>query len=159
MEIRAESVIYPVPSDDLLSKEEGFWRVELPLDYREFIKANNGGIPEKRSFNCDGHNYLITRFLCILEEPTKHELGMFDIDAIKTQLDERLMDDEDRLGVALLPLAVLFSGDFLCLDFRNSRSAPNVCIWDHENSDEFEPVSYPVANNFNDFLAMIISRD
>lgn len=155
MEIRAESVIYPVPSDELLSKEEGFWRVELPLDYKEFIKLNNGGIPEKRSFDWDGHHYLMTRFLCILEDPTKHEWGIFDIDAIKTQLDERLMDDEDTLGVALLPIAVLFSGDFLCLDFRKSRNSPHVCIWDHENSAEFEPVSYPVANSFNDFLRML----
>lgn len=155
MEIREESVIYPVPSDSLLSKEEGFWRVELPLDYKNFIKKNNGGIPEKRSFHCEGHDYLMTRFLCILEEPTEHNLGIFDIDAVKTQLDERLMDDEDRLGVALLPIAVLFSGDFLCLDYRNSPSCPNVCIWDHENSDEYKPVSYPIANHFNDFLAML----
>ncbi|MGG3283324.1 hypothetical protein [Paenibacillus solani] len=44
MKMRAESIIYPLPTDQLLSKEEGFWRVALPSDYREFIKINNGGI-------------------------------------------------------------------------------------------------------------------
>ncbi|SDL47009.1 SMI1-KNR4 cell-wall [Paenibacillus sp. OK060] len=155
METRAESIIYPLPSDQLLSKEEGFWRVELPSDYKEFIKINNGGIPERRSFSCDGHNYLITRFLCILEDPTKHEFGIFDIDSTKSQFEERLIDDEDLIGVALLPVAVLFSSDFLCLDFRKSRKSPNVCVWDHANSGEFDPVSYVVADSFKDFLAML----
>ncbi|MDQ0718861.1 hypothetical protein QF049_000122 [Paenibacillus sp. W4I10] len=155
MQMRAESIIYPLPTEQLLSKEEGFWRVELPSDYKEFIKINNGGIPERRSFSCNGHNYIVTRFLCILEDPTEIELGIFDIDATKSQLDERLIDDEDLIGVALLPVAVLFSGDFLCLDFRESRNNPDVCVWDHANSGEFDPVSYPVANSFKDFLTML----
>ncbi|MFC9710476.1 SMI1/KNR4 family protein [Paenibacillus sp. NPDC056933] len=106
-------------------------------------------IPERRSFSCNSHNYLITRFLCILEDPTDNELGIFDIDATKSQLDE------DLIGVALLPVAVLFSGDFLCLDFRESRNSPNVCVWDHANSGEFDPVSYFLAESFKDFLALL----
>ncbi|WP_433583997.1 SMI1/KNR4 family protein [Paenibacillus amylolyticus] len=153
--MRAESIIYPLPTEQLLSKEEGFLRVELPSDYKEFIKINNGGIPERRSFSCNGHNYIITRFLCILEDPTEIELGIFDIYATKSQFYGRLIDDEDLIGVALLPVAVLFSGDFLCLDFRESRNNPDVCVWDHANSGEFEPVSYPVANSFKDFLTML----
>ncbi|MEO3943984.1 SMI1/KNR4 family protein [Gorillibacterium sp. CAU 1737] len=155
METKAESIIHPLPSDPLLAKEEEFWRVTLPSDYKDFIKVSNGGIPERRSFPCHGHTHLLTRFLCILEDPTHHELGLFDIDAIKTQLDERLIDDEDLIGVALLPVAALFSGDFLCLDFRERRDSPSVCVWDHANSGEFDPVCYPVADRFRDFLAML----
>ncbi|MEK4289996.1 MULTISPECIES: SMI1/KNR4 family protein [Paenibacillus] len=155
MKIKKETIVYPLPSDQLLSKEEGFWRVELPLEYKEFIKINNGGAPEIRSFICNDHNYSISRFLCILENPTENEFGIFDIDATKSQLDERLIDDEDLLGVALLPIAVLFAGDFLCLDFRESRNNPKVCVWDHENSGEFDPVSYLVANSFEEFLTML----
>lgn len=62
MDTRAESIIHPLPSDQLLSKEEEFWRVELPSEYKEFIKINSGGIPERQSFNFEDHNYLITRF-------------------------------------------------------------------------------------------------
>ncbi|KTD85877.1 cell wall assembly protein [Paenibacillus etheri] len=153
--IKKETIVYPLPSDQLLSKEEGFWRVELPLEYKEFIKINNGGAPEIRSFICNDHSYAITRFLCILENPTENEFGIFDIDATKSQLDERLIDDEDLVGVALLPVAVLFAGDFLCLDFRESRNNPKVCVWDHANSGEFDPVSYHVANSFEEFLTML----
>lgn len=153
--MKAESIIYPLPSDQLLLKEEAFWRVELPPEYKEFIKIYNGAIPEKRFFSCNDYNYVVTRFLCILEDPTKNEFGMFDIDATKSQVDERLVDDEDLIGVALLPVAVLFSGDFLCLDFRKSRNNPDVCVWDHANSGEFDPVSYHIRDSFKDFLAML----
>lgn len=156
MKIKQESIIYPLPSDELLSKEEGFWRVELPLEYKDFIKLNNGGIPETRSFICNDKSYVITRFLCILAEPTENDFGIFDIDATKSQLDERLIDDEDLVGVALLPIAVLFAGDFLCLDFRESRNNPSVCVWDHANSGEFAPVSYRVADSFKEFLKMLV---
>ncbi|WP_410983068.1 SMI1/KNR4 family protein [Bacillus cereus] len=50
MGIKKDSVIFPLPSEDLISKKEEAWRVELPLDYKDFIKMNNGGLPEKNSF-------------------------------------------------------------------------------------------------------------
>ncbi|MCY8232262.1 SMI1/KNR4 family protein [Priestia endophytica] len=155
MEVKKESVIFPLPSDSLIAKKEELWRVELPIDYKNFIKVNNGGSPQKQSFICNNHSYAINRFLCILEAPANTEMGMFDIEVIWTQLDERLTDDGDLLGVVLLPIAVLFAGDFLCLDFRESRSEPKVCVWEHENSAEFEPVSYHVADTFDEFLNMI----
>ncbi|MGG3283323.1 SMI1/KNR4 family protein [Paenibacillus solani] len=93
--------------------------------------------------------------MCILEDPTENVFGIFDIDATKSQVGERLIDDEDLIGVALLPVAALFAGDLLCLDFRESRSSPSVCVWDHANSGEFHPVSYCVAKSFKDFLKML----
>ncbi|OFD70061.1 MULTISPECIES: SMI1/KNR4 family protein [Bacillus cereus group] len=155
MEIKKESIIYPLPSDSLILRKEEFWRVQLPIDYKNFIKVNNGGSPEKKSFGCNNHSYAIIRFLCILEAPENIEIGMFDIDVTWTQLDERLTDDGDSLGVALLPIAVLFAGDFLCLDFRESKNNPKVCVWDHENSAELEPVSYHVADTFDEFMGML----
>ncbi|MGT8954557.1 SMI1/KNR4 family protein [Bacillus cereus] len=155
MEIKKESIIYPLPSDSLILKKEEYWRVQLPVDYKNFIKVNNGGSPEKKSFVCNNHSYAVIRFLCILEAPENIEIGMFDIDVTWTQLDERLTDDGDLLGVALLPIAVLFAGDFLCLDFRESRNNPKVCVWDHENSAELEPVSHHVADTFDEFMGML----
>ncbi|HDR6269055.1 SMI1/KNR4 family protein [Bacillus thuringiensis] len=155
MEIKKESIIYPLPSDSLILKKEEFWRVQLPVDYKNFIKVNHGGSPEKKSFVCNTHSYAVIRFLCILEAPENIEIGMFDIDVTWTQLDERLTDDGDLLGVALLPIAVLFAGDFLCLDFRESRNNPKVCVWDHENSAELEPVSHHVADTFDEFMGML----
>ncbi|MDM5186392.1 SMI1/KNR4 family protein [Bacillus sp. DX4.1] len=152
---KKDSVIFPLPSEELICKKEEAWGVELPIDYKNFIRMHNGGSPEKKSFICNNHSYAVIRFLCILEAPEHIESGMFDIDVTWTQLDERLTDDGDLLGVALLPIAVLFAGDFLCLDFRESRSNPKVYVWDHENSAELEPVSYHVANTFKRFLDML----
>ncbi|MBJ8029510.1 SMI1/KNR4 family protein [Bacillus cereus group sp. N21] len=155
MGIKKDSVIFPLPSEDLICKKEEAWRVELPLDYKYFIKMNNGGLPEKNSFICNSHSYAVIRFLCILKAPEHLESGMFDIDVTWSRLDERLTDDGDLLGVALLPIAVLFAGDVLCLDFRESRNSPIVCVWDHENSAELEPVVYYVTNTFQQFLDML----
>ena len=39
-----------------------------------------------------------------------------------SQLDERIIEDEDLIGVEILPIAVLFAGDFVCLDYRSNRN-------------------------------------
>ena len=155
MEIKKDSIIYPLPSDNLLAEKEAFWRVKLPPDYKQMIKRNNGASPEAKAFKVKSHSYVLIRFLCILEAPENNEAGTFDIDVTWTQLEDRLTDDGDLLGVALLPIAVLFAGDFLCLDFRESRSNPKVCVWDHENSAELEPVSHHVADTFAEFMGML----
>lgn len=101
------------------------------------------------------HSYVLIRFLCILEVPENTEAGAFDIDVTWTQLEDRLTDDGDLLGVTLLPIAMLFAGEFVCLDYRGSRDNPSVCVWDHENFAELEPTTYPVADTFKEFLAML----
>ncbi|MCU9589733.1 SMI1/KNR4 family protein, partial [Bacillus velezensis] len=97
----------------------------------------------------------IDRFLCILKVTGENELEWYDIGATMSQLDERIIEDEDLIGVEILPIAVLFAGDFVCLDYRSNRNEPAVCVWSHEESGEFAPVTYPVANNFAEFLEML----
>ncbi|EKY5046501.1 SMI1/KNR4 family protein, partial [Listeria monocytogenes] len=99
--------------------------------------------------------YAIDRFLCFLKTPRDNELGMYDIDVTLTQLEDRLTDNEDLIGVDILPIAVLFAGDFVCLDFRKDRNNPNVVVWNHEESAELEPVTYFVTNTFSDFVSMV----
>lgn len=60
------------------------------------------------------------------------------------------------MPIELLPIAALFAGDFLCLDFRDGKEIPSVCVWSHEESDIDEPVAYEVANNFEEFCEMLI---
>jgi hypothetical protein len=102
--------------------------VKLPPDYKQMIKRNNGASPETKAFKVKSHSYALIRFLCILEAPENNEAGTFDIDVTWTQLEDRLTDDGDLLGVALLLIAMLFAGDFVCLDYRNSRDNPSVCV-------------------------------
>ena len=64
---------------------------------------------------------LIERFLCLLEDPEDDdENGWYDIEVVLSDIDTRLTDDEDLTGINIIPFAVLFAGDFLCLDFREN---------------------------------------
>jgi len=155
MNFEAGTIIKPLPTDDYILKKEKAWRVKLPYLYKEFVKKFGGGIPEKCSFTCNRHEYAIDRFLCILSEYRTHQLGDYDIGVTITQIEDRLSDNPDLLGTELVPIAVLFAGDFICLDYRNSKENPSICVWSHEESGVDEPVTYYVAPSFEAFLKML----
>ncbi|WP_368976731.1 SMI1/KNR4 family protein [Caldifermentibacillus hisashii] len=74
---------------------------------------------------------------------------------VRTQLDERIVFDENLVGTELLPIAVLFAGDFVCLDYHNNVEEPIVCVWNHEESSYLNPVTYYISNSFEEFLNML----
>ena len=153
MRIKENTIVLPVPTTELLVEKERKWRLTLPSDYRDFIIKYNGGEPVECNFKCNNQNYLITRFLCILKNVKESENGWYDIGVVESQIGERLTDNEDLLGIEVLPIAELFAGDYLCLDFRNNKETPEVCVWSHEESDEFDPVTYKVSNSFSEFIS------
>ena len=142
-----QSIIYPLPTDALLQEREVAWRVKLPDDYKEFIMRKNGFRPSKNLFSLTNRSFLIERFLCMLENTKDNPLGMYDIDVVMSQLDERLFVHEDILGFELIPIAALFGGDFVCLNYVEDSEKPSICIWYHEESYELEPAI--------EFLAML----
>ena len=148
-------IIYPLPTDALLQEREVAWKVRLPEDYKEFIKNENGLIPSKRYFHFGDNEKVVERFLCVLENTKDNPLGMYDIDVVMSQLDERLFVHEDILGFELIPIAALFGGDFVCLNYVEDSENPSICIWYHEESYELEPAIELVANNFTEFLEML----
>ena len=150
-----QSIIYPLPTDALLQEREVAWRVKLPDDYKELIMRKNGFRPSKNLFSLTNRSFLIERFLCILENTKDNSVGMYDIDVVMSQLDERLFVHEDILGFELIPIAALYGGDFLCLNYVENTANPSICIWYHEESYELEPAVEFVANNFTQFLAML----
>ena len=150
-----QSIIYPLPTDALLQEREVAWGVKLPDDYKEFIKKENGVIPSKRYFHFENNEKVIDRFLAILaisEEKTEED---YDIGVVSTQLEGRIVFDEDNVGMQLIPIAALYGGDFLCLNYVEDSENPNICIWYHEESYELEPAIEFLANNFTEFLAML----
>lgn len=155
MVIKEGSLILPLPDNGLIDKEEMLWRVHLPNSYKGFIKKCNGGIPQEKSFYNNKREYLVERFLCILNDTDNNPLGTYDIDVILTQIEDRLSDNPDLIGIELLPIAALFAGDFLCLDFKKSKDRPTVCVWDHEASDIDKPTTYFIADSFDDFLNIL----
>lgn len=150
-----QSIIYPLPTDALLQEREISWRVKLPDDYKNFIMKNNGFRPSKNLFPLKNRSFLIERFLCVLENTKDNPLGVYDIDVVMSQLDERLFVHEDILGFELVPIVALFGGDFLCLNYIEDPENPSICIWYHEESYELDPAIEFVANNFTEFLAML----
>lgn len=150
-----QSMIYPLPTDALLQERETAWRVNLPEDYKKFIMRKNGFRTSKNLFSLKNRSFLIERFLCVLENSKDNPLGVYDIDVVMSQLDERLFVHEDILGFELVPIAALFGGDFLCLNYIENPENPRICTWYHEESYELEPAIEFVANNFTEFLAML----
>ncbi|MEK3868317.1 SMI1/KNR4 family protein [Paenibacillus sp. FSL H7-0716] len=156
MEVKDETIIYPLPDDVLLNEKENKWRIKLPDEYKEFIKNFNGASPVKDSFMCNNHSYAIDRFLSILKVTGERDDEFYDIGVVRTQLDERIVSDENLVGTELLPVAVLFAGDFVCLDYRNTdETEPSVCVWNHEESSDLDPVTYFTSNSFDEFLNML----
>ena len=150
-----QSIIYSLPTDALLQEREVAWKVQLPEDYKKFIMRKNGFRPSKNSFSLKNRSFLIERFLCVLENTKDNLLGVYDIDVVMSQLDERLFVHEDILGFELVPIVALFGGDFLCLNYIEDPENPSICIWHHEESYELEPAIEFVANNFTEFSDML----
>ena len=150
-----QSMIYPLPTDALLQEREVAWKIRLPDDYKNFIMRKNGFRPSKNLFSLKNRFFLTERFLCVLENTKDNPLGVYDIDVVMSQLDERLFVHEDILGFELVPIAALFGGDFLCLNYIEDPENPSICIWHHEESYELEPAIEFVANNFTEFLDML----
>ncbi|GAF65107.1 hypothetical protein BTS2_2005 [Bacillus sp. TS-2] len=155
MKVKAGSIIYPLPDDSLLSERESKWRINLPEKYKDFIKKYNGSSPIKDSFKYNNRVYAIDRYLCILRVTGETEDEYYDIGVVRTQLEERIVFDEDLVGTELLPIAVLYAGDFVCLDYRNGDEEPTVCVWNHEESSDLNPVTYTISNSFEEFLKML----
>lgn len=152
MNIIDSTIILPTPTEELIAEKEKKWRLNLPEDYKKFIMQYNGAIPKEKTFYCNNHDYAVTRFLCILLNIQEREDGWYDIGVVESQIGERLTDNEELIGIEVLPIAELFAGDYLCLDFRENKNIPKVCVWSHEESGEFEPVTCFVANSFSDFI-------
>nr|WP_269135970.1 SMI1/KNR4 family protein [Sporosarcina cyprini] len=144
-----------MPDDSLIIEKEGKWRINLPEKYKEFIKKYNGGSPIKESFKCKDNMYAIDRFLCILKVTGEIEDDYYDIGVVRTQLEERIVFDENFVGTELLPIAVLFAGDFVCLDYRSNVEEPIVCVWNHEESSDLNPITDFISNSFEEFLNML----
>ena len=150
-----KEIISPMPTDALLYEREAAWRVKLPDDYKEFIKKENGLIPTKRYFHFGNNEKVIGRFLAILAISGEKADEAYDIGVVSTQLEGRIVFDEDYVGMQLIPIAALFGGDFVCLNYIENPENPSICIWYHEESYELEPAIEFLANNFTEFLAML----
>lgn len=101
-----------------MKKACGILNCQMSIKF--LLRSLNGAIPQTQAFFVNNREYLIERFLCILEKPEEHEFGFYDIDVILSQIEDRLTDNEDLIGVEVLPIAQLFTGDYLCLNLKKA---------------------------------------
>lgn len=155
MKLNEKTIVYPLPNDDLIAEVEKSLRIKFPIEFVDFIKAYNGAEAITNQIQINQQTYLIERFLCILENSENDETnGWYDIEVVISQIGERLTDNEDLIGMNVVPIAALFAGDYICLDYRNS-SEPNVVLWKHEESDEFAPKLVKISDSISQFFAML----
>ena len=144
----------PPPSEARIRRIEESWQVRLPPAYRQFLRYANGARLPDGDLAPDG-GLVIERFLPILDDYTTHPDGWADVEVVTSQLDSRLTADPDATGIGLLPIAALFGGDMLALDYLRPGDEPAVSRWHHEESDDFRPVTDVVAADFASFLRSI----
>ena len=154
MNMQPGSIIAGDISQEIRKLEE-YCGIKFPDSYIDFIQKYNVGIPINNEFLCNNHFYAIDRFLGFLNDYATSPLGEYDIAVVLTQVDTYLTDNPDLVGDEMIPIVELFAGDLVCLDYRQNKEEPSVCVWDHEESDEFAPVTYHVADTFPEFIAML----
>ena len=54
LHLKGETIVYPLPDEDLLQGDEEFWGVRFPDDYREFLKTYNGAEPVEKALRQSG---------------------------------------------------------------------------------------------------------
>jgi SMI1-KNR4 cell-wall len=147
--------ISPPPPLARIEKLQDSFEQRFPVGYLDFLKQANGAKLKNNVVKLGNSDFVIERFLPIVADPKNDPDGWADVAVVATQLDLRLVVDEDTTQLDLVPIAALFAGDFLVLDYRESRRAPKVALWDHEASDDFNPQTVPVADSFERFIKML----
>lgn len=139
-----------VSDDQLLELQENLG-LDLPVQYIDFLKEFNGGVPTKKVFHTTKRSFVLERFLSVVSDYKTNELGCYDIEVVWSQV-------EDRLNDKLIPIAALFGGDLLCIQIDVNNVSNQMVVWDHDLSDEGQPVVYNIAPDFDSFLGMLLDE-
>lgn len=138
----------PALSNERVAVVEQSLGCRFPPTLVDALRKANGGVPRERFFEHLGDERVVDRFLSIIDDYKNDPLGMYDIEVVWSQI-------EDRLGETLVPIASLADGDFLCLKFGGHPAEPEVVLWDHERSDVGTPEATHVAQSFDDLVRML----
>ena len=158
MKFEQHSVL-PAPSPKLIGELETEIGDSLPEDYVQFIHQSNGGIPIPNTFKAQDNVKVIERFLALVEDVEESGRGGLVRHSGSIIPSRRKVCGWILIPTPspIIPIAALFAGDFLCLDYRGVPDPPSIVIWDHERSDDYSPVTYAIARSFTAFISMINS--
>lgn len=144
------------PRKYYIESTEEMTGLEFPADWIEFLYKNNGGVPERKFFKLEEDVGVVTTFLCLDAEYKTSETGETDVGVVWSQIEERLSEFQ-------LPFAATFGGDFLLFEFEGEDGeivdVPTVVLWNHDLSEEDEPVTSHVSDSFSSFLDMLSDKE
>ncbi|MDR7246928.1 SMI1/KNR4 family protein [Priestia megaterium] len=136
MRIVKNSIIYPLPQDQDIAKLEGSFRVQLPNEYKEFLKRYNGcKVVDSTPLTTVNKRCEIERFLGIVKDFSDHPYGVYDIGCCETSLGEQGRN------------------------FYDDKNNPSVDFLDYEESYECDPATSKIADTFQAFLSMLSSEN
>lgn len=147
----------PRPSAGAILEFEAYNQLQLPQALKDLWTTGHGAVPKENAFYQGARERMIERFLVLLDDPgSSGEIGWYDISVVVTQIGDRLVEDEDLVGTDVVPFAVLFAGDYVCLSYKDvDVGEPSVVVWDHEQSEVGAPYLETVAKNLDEFLTML----
>ncbi|MES2902398.1 MAG: SMI1/KNR4 family protein [Pseudomonadota bacterium] len=134
-------------SDAYLQEVEDALGTTFPESYANFLRSTNGGVPVAKYFDIGTNVKVVERFLSLVEHYKTDDFGIYDVEVVWSQIDDRLDD-------GVWPFAIAFAGDFLCFDGR-SGDRQSVVLWDQDRSDIDSPHLIPIAPDFDSFLKML----
>ncbi|QRN99103.1 SMI1/KNR4 family protein [Archangium violaceum] len=123
------------PREIALLEQE--WSAELPAEYKKLVSTNQGMTPTPCVFSAGKVRDVMSVLLTITSDPDKRAYAVRDSYGIL----------QPHIPSRIYPFAMTPGSEHLCFDYRDSPDEPSIVLVTVEMD------IYPVADNFNDFLA------
>lgn len=144
--VRLEKYANRLPSEEEILDFEQSFGYSLPIDYKEFLLAYNGGVCELKNLIMPISGYLCDLFGLY---PDGYQTNLM---TLKLPNDPELTELWGELPSNLLPIGEVDSGDMIAIQFENGVS--KVIVLDHEGGTE----ELTSASTFTEFLAKLIKE-
>ena len=131
-----------------ISEFENELGIELPSDFKEVIKNQDGGTPELPALDFCGMSEKVFSGLIPLLESNDYSESI--IDTIESY--------EERFPEGIIPFGQDPFGNLYCFDYRN-KTTPILVYWDHEEEMDNENQFCVVASNFTELLNMLYLQE
>ena len=136
----------PPLSAQRVKQVEKKYGIKLPLQYRNFLLAHNGGqpIPNEFHFKKKQGQYtdsIVDWFLAIYEGENDNFEEYYDTYKI----------DENRIPENLVPIAHDPGGNLICISVSGDDEGA-VFFWDHEHEEDGDNI-HLIADSFDEFLS------
>ncbi len=143
-------------SREVIENVAGNWGIVFTDEFIQCAMLNHGGYASKEEFKVDNTVKTFGNLLSFEEESDDNIVKLYN------GISERLPKD-------IFPFAIDPSGNYICFDYRKSRTESCVIFWEHEGAylksdfpdkiwkdGEFEELVeksiHRIANSFEDFL-------